>query len=175
MNNNPQKRKHKTVKVRVGTWQADIDEAIAPLIRQLWLAGIETDMCCQKDGWGLVWIQFSAEVDIIKFVNAIAEYEAEADTLYQRMNPASSRSLPTDEWQYEIFSADLGLHEEEPDKSGVCRTWHEGSADFYFAYSLRFPLYDLPTVLGRMKRHNRRLRSRKCAAVTTPRSDSQGG
>lgn len=49
--------KHRQVTVRVGPWCEEIDEQIAPLIREMWIAGIETSMSCQ-DGWGKVWLQF---------------------------------------------------------------------------------------------------------------------
>lgn len=33
-------------------------EGIAPLVREMWIAGIETHMSCQEDGGDKVWIAF---------------------------------------------------------------------------------------------------------------------
>src|SRR5687767_5497311 len=51
---------HCTVPIR-DPWSGeveDIDEGIAPLIRELWAARIPTNMSCQQDGSGYVWIAF---------------------------------------------------------------------------------------------------------------------
>lgn len=39
--------RHRQVRVTRGDWVADVDELLAPLIRGLWSAGIETVMSCQ--------------------------------------------------------------------------------------------------------------------------------
>lgn len=43
-----QGRHHRAIRVCVGEMDELIDEEIAPLIRELWLAGIETHMSCQE-------------------------------------------------------------------------------------------------------------------------------
>jgi len=53
-----QSRFHKTVRVVSGQWHADIDVEIAPLIKALWRAGIETTGSCQDSPRGWVWLAF---------------------------------------------------------------------------------------------------------------------
>jgi len=51
---------HKQVRIRHGEMEADVDEEIAPLILELWRAGVETISSCQNYlGFG-VWIIVSA-------------------------------------------------------------------------------------------------------------------
>ena len=67
---------HPTKRVHVGPWAADIDVLIAPLIRDIWKAGIETRQCCQSYAWlGVkgrrIWVQFPGSVELAKFLNAV--------------------------------------------------------------------------------------------------------
>ncbi len=147
-------RKHRTVPVRIGPWHADIDEAIAPLIREMWIAGIETEMSCQQDGFGKVWISFTELADLVRFLNIVAEYEVGATTLYNRMNPRLRLDDMNLAWEYEMFVDDSALilvesHAEMPDEYDYDEPPH-----FYFTFSVRFPPSDLSRVLARMKWHN---------------------
>ena len=153
-------RQHRAVLVQVGQWSEEIDEGIAPLIREMWIAGIETFMSCEQDGFGKVWIAFTALEELAGFLNIVAEYEAGAETLYNRMN---YKLLMNDEgpaWEYEMFVDDSALFEAEShaDKPEDCQ--YNGPPDFYFTFSVRFPPSDLPFVLTRMQQHNRAPRAR---------------
>jgi hypothetical protein len=143
---------HTTVTVQVGALNEEIDELIAPLIREIWIAGIETHMSCQGDEAGSVWICFHDEADMIAFLNVVAEYEEGADTLYNRMNPRwhDSPSSP-DAWTFDLIPHDCGLDWDSADRES-----HDGHPDFFFAFSVRFPRCDLPTLFERLKRHNQR-------------------
>ncbi|MHC4407061.1 MAG: hypothetical protein ACYTG0_46200 [Planctomycetota bacterium] len=146
---------HTTVTVQTGSWKGEIDEEIAPLIREMWVAGIETTMSCQEDGWGLVWIMFPDEVDLVTFLNMVAEYEEGPDTLYNRMNPRWRDPQSGSAWEYEIMPTDLALVEEDHDEDSSTRERHDGVSDFFFHYSVRFPRCDLPRVVEHVTRHNR--------------------
>jgi len=75
-------RKHRAVVVCVGNMKEEIDEQLAPLIRESWKAGIQTIMSCQETDPGLAWIDFESVNDLVKFLNIVALYEAGVDTLY---------------------------------------------------------------------------------------------
>ena len=147
-------RKHRAVLVRIGPWSAEIDEAIAPLIREMWIAGLETHMSCQQDGFGKVWIAFTELANLVRFLNIVAEYEVGATTLYNRMNPQLRLEDLDLAWDYEMFADDSALvlaesHAEMPDDYQYAE-----SPDFFFTFAVRFPPSDLPRVLTRLQRHN---------------------
>jgi hypothetical protein len=155
MTNDIAPRIHKAITVEVGSWREEIDEAIAPLIHAIWLAGIETVMSCQGNGRGPVWIAFPDEANLVAFLNCVAEYEGGVDTLYNRMNPRWTGKTSLKPWEYEIYPVDAAFYEEDSDDDGDSPERHLDPPDFFFFYSVRFPRGDLPVVLERMKRHNR--------------------
>lgn len=140
---------HKQVQVRVGGWEEDIDEVIAPLIEELWIAGIETTLSCQQDGYGLVWVAFPDADNALTFLNIVARLEGEEDkALYGRVTDY----LPN-AWRYDLHVDDLGEYL-GPDGQTL---EHTGDVDIVFSVSIRFPAFDLPTVLDRLREHNRAL------------------
>ena len=64
---------HRTVRVRAGGQSAEIDEAIAPLIRAMWARNIKTVQSCQWQ-WGNanpnapVWVLFASATDAERFL-----------------------------------------------------------------------------------------------------------
>lgn len=145
--------KHRTVKVQVGEMQADIDEEIAPLIRELWKAGIDTFNSCQENRPGIVWVQFATADDAARFLNVVTEYDEEPDGLYARVTgrwDGCEHSAPP--WEYDALPEDLGLVETFLDDE--IDEWHEGEVEFRFTMSVRFPRSDFPAVLARMSRYN---------------------
>lgn len=146
--------KHRTVNVRVGDMQAEIDEEIAPLIRELWKAGIDTSNSCQETRPGIVWIEFATAEDAARFLNVVAEYEEGAEGLYARITGrwgGCEHSSPP--WEYDALPEDLGLVEAFLDDDEIDE-WHEGEVEFRFSMSVRFPRSDFPAVLARMSRYN---------------------
>ncbi len=107
--------KHKEISVKVGNQEADIDEVIAPLIEQIWIAGIDTYMCCQQGYDGNVWIRFSSCDDLIAFLNIVMGLPTENrdDLLFYRINPRFWAEGPIPEWEYELNLTDL-MAEDEP-------------------------------------------------------------
>src|SRR4051812_1833359 len=78
---------HKQVRVKVGDWEADIDEELAPLIEELWEANIETSTSCQESRPGFASIEFDSMDDLCAFMNIVGEYgPPDEDNLYSRMN-----------------------------------------------------------------------------------------
>jgi len=149
------REKHRTVKVQVGEMQADIDEEIAPLIRELWEAGIETLNSCQDNPSGFVWVQFATTTDAAAFLDIVAQYDDEPDGLYARITgrcDCLDDSPPP--WQYHAHPEDYCLVEGYTDDDGEVEYWHEGDPEFFFWMSVRFPRSDYPTVLARLVRYN---------------------
>jgi hypothetical protein len=147
---------HKTVRVRVGEWSANIDEAIAPLIEEIWKADIATTNSCEENRPGIVWIEFLSADDAASFLNVVAEYEEEIDSLYNRMHhgwDSKSGRVSAPFWEYDIHPQDFAL-QWEVDEDDCVDEWHEGTADFFFSVSIRFPSSDVPTLLQRLRRYN---------------------
>lgn len=75
---------HPQASVRVGDWQADVDEELAPLITELWQAGWETIRSCQEHVSGLVWIQFAWPDEGMSFLDAVVPFDPAAGSLWRR-------------------------------------------------------------------------------------------
>jgi hypothetical protein len=156
--NEPAMERHKTVTVRVGPWEAAMDELIAPLIEELWKAGIETTNSCQENQPGITWIAFATAADAVEFLNIVAEYEEELDILYNRMChdwDRESAPLSAPYWEYEVHPVDLALCRVLDPVEEAIDEWHTGCPDFGFTLSIRFPLCDLPVLTARMQHYNR--------------------
>jgi transcriptional regulator with XRE-family HTH domain len=139
---------HRQVQVRVGECNAKIDKGIAPLIKEMWLAGIETAMSCQQDE-GRVWIRFPRVRGAKKFLKIVAGHENAE--LYTRMTRKR-----TDErrlWKYEADVCDFAMTYYIDKFREIA---YNPPADFDFSVTVHFPPQDLPIVLERLKEHNRK-------------------
>jgi hypothetical protein len=138
---------HKQVRIRCYGQDAYVDEGIAPLIKEMWRAGIETCMSCQEGAYGFVWLHFLFPDDAIRFLNIVAEYDPDPDSLYHRMlandvdNPHSwkYKTLPED---VSRSFCDVGMDEVE--------VVHEGQPCVILTSSIWFPPSDLPAVMERL-------------------------
>jgi len=160
---------HKQVFVRVGDMEAEVDQGIAALIREIWKAGIGTLNSCQENQPGIVWIEFVTCEDARCFLNIVAAYEDGLDTLYNRArqgwNPIDEDDMMHPFWSYDIHPEDLALQEEIDDAGDVLAETHPGAPEFEFSVSIRFPECDYPLVLKRLKEHNAKSRVRpECVA-----------
>jgi hypothetical protein len=75
---------HRQVFVKVGDFEAEVDEELAPLIKELARAGIVTVMSCQENRPGVAWIVFLSVEDLGAFLNIVAEYDPEEASFYRR-------------------------------------------------------------------------------------------
>jgi hypothetical protein len=139
-------RRHEAVTVRVGDRKEDIDKMLAPLIRELWRAGIETMMSCQETEPDIAWIEFNTVEDFERFLNLVADYEEGVDTLYNRINNQLTGALSAPCWEYQVNVFDCGFKPGDDNP-------RLGPADFHVTISVYFPHCDLPTILARMKKH----------------------
>lgn len=148
--------KHPQVHIEWGDQAAEVDEGIAPLILELWKAGIDTMMSCQ-DNDGRLWIEFPDTADAARFLDVVADYDEDVESIYNRA---------TGEWEpddWEAFRAERAWHySTSPIDYGVDQIAFGddqafadlGHRDFGFTLSVRFPLSDYPTVAARLEAWN---------------------
>jgi hypothetical protein len=147
---------HPQVRVKHGPLEADVDVEIAPLIKELWRAGVDTVMSCQDNTAGRVWIQFFSSQSLERFLNIVGEYEEGEGSLYDRIQSADDCTTRPDRggWWYSLCPSDVACDEEDDhDEEAGADEWLE--PQFAACLSVRFPRADLPTVLQRLKQFNR--------------------
>jgi hypothetical protein len=147
--NDPTSRKteHKQVFIQGYGQKANVDEGIATLIRELWCCGIWTLMSCQEGAHGYVWLCFPHAGEAADFLQIVAEYDPEPDSLYQR---ALGLVGVPGIWKVGTFLDDYSLVEELDGPDGAVEESHTGRPDFCFEISIWFPPSDLPAVLKRL-------------------------
>jgi hypothetical protein len=110
-------------------------------------------MSCQEGAFGLVWLYFECPIEATKFMNLVADYEEEPDSLYQRMLGHYADVANT--WEYDVYPEDFNLIEERDKSTATIVERHEGEPEFEFHVSIRFPPSDVPLVLDRLKRRRK--------------------
>ena len=146
-------RHHPAVVVEFGELREEIDVKIAPLILEIWKAGIQTMMSCQETNPGFAWIEFDSPEDLLRFLNLVTEHEVGIDVLYNRVNPQlrGDQSLPS--WEFLVNFLDLCEDTEEQADFGI--------VDFEMTIGAYFPHADIPILLARLQSFNRLAASRE--------------
>lgn len=134
-----------------------IDAGIAPLIQELWKAGLFTMNSCEENRPGWMWIEFLDVNAAEGFLDIVARYEDHMDSLYNRIRQAWS---PTEgelqgEWEYDAHPSDWAVEETEVE-DGYIEECCDGPSQFTFSLSIRFPRSDFPVLLERMREYNNR-------------------
>ncbi len=155
---------HKQVLIEENGMRAEVDENIAPLIRELWKLHILTLMSCEDnvpEGW--IWIKFNDSHGVKRFLDIIAaEYDEDSDSLYDRATRHGSYG--ENSWQYEILPDDksikliYGTEEIFAQRIGT-------KTDIRLHISVRFPQSDYDEVLKKMVAHNNKFK-KKLGPVT---------
>jgi hypothetical protein len=129
---------HKEVRVQWDDLDTEIDEQIAPLILELWKAGLMTLMSCQDNPEGWVWVQFPLVLFAEAFMD-LMEKESGIPLFDLRRR-----------WKYDIYPVTLpeALFDDYPE------ALMPNGPSLRFTVSVRFPKADLPTVLETVRRHN---------------------
>lgn len=140
-------RRHPTERVTVGDWDEQIDVEIAPLVRSIWEAGIETVMSCQDTFDGLTWIEFATLEGFERFLNAIHQTASKDSPLLERITWDSDDCDSW--WTYELVPC-LYCPGEQEGAQSTPRQPGGMSLDL----SLRFPRTDLPEVTRLMALFN---------------------
>jgi hypothetical protein len=171
-------RTHPATTVTHGDLAADVDIELAPLVVEVWRAGIPTIHSCQDVGENVadVAVHLPHLAEVVRretgrasigfpdvgamgaFLDALANAGAR-DPFYERMLHWAS----PDAWQVTVAVQDLGL---EPAGSGG-RAEREGNTDDLapdgtprsrlapVSFQVRFPRPDVVEMTERMRRHNR--------------------
>ena len=149
--------KHPTVRVSVGERVADIDYAIAELVEQIWIAGIDTANSCQENRPGIAWLSFPAECEASDFLNIVAgSYSDQIESLYNRIRlewTDPEGTIPG-EWCYSVNPWDASI--EQTVNGEFVEERSVGKPHFLFAVSIRFPIEDIPELVRRLKEFNAR-------------------
>jgi len=132
--------------------QADIDILIAPLILEMWKAGIETYQSCQGNPEGWIWLQFLDQLDLARFLNLVGHHGDGYNHLHERIEYGYGRR---DKWWYKMVVSGLSVDEIEKADGSIARV-PTGPPDFDVISSLHFPSADLSIVLHRLRAHNTR-------------------
>jgi hypothetical protein len=167
-------RRHEAVRVVWGDQSADIDEAIAPLILEIWKAGIRTANSCEDNvPRGFVWIQFPTTQDAERFLNIIGEYEDEepAPSRYRRV--LAEAEWPG-EWRYAVGLEDWAVDCEVDEENWIVEKRTRDRPMFCFWVSIRFPRSDIRWVTQRITDHNVRAEGRSMAMAGAGPGTEQG-
>ena len=160
-------RTHPAVTVTHGELAAEVDVELAPLVLEVWKAGITTIHSCQDVGEnvasltgqlphlddlvrreaGRASIGFPTQEALVAFLDAAANAGGR-DELYERMVHWASPGA----WQLVVAVQDRGL------AGGDAGTAVDGTPRSRLepaSFQVRFPRTDVAEVIERMRRHNR--------------------
>jgi hypothetical protein len=140
---------HKQVRLEAGGFAADVDGGLAPLLREIWLAGIETISCCQEasesvaplledyphlaayveENRGRAYIDFAELEGVERFLTLIAR-SGPSDDMRERMRhwiaPGRWRTLASihdfedDEDTYEAYLFQLSFPVSDLEEAETC-------------------------------------------------------
>lgn len=143
--------KHKTVTLIIDGYEEEIDEKIAPLIQKLSDLGFRTLNSCEDNvpsGW--VWIEFVNASNAENFLNIIAEYSEDRNSLYNRIRQELHSDDDSLFWKYSVLPMDYGVEQTLIDDE-IEETF-TGESDFNFTFSIRFPQSDLEQIMAKLSR-----------------------
>ncbi|MFO1045411.1 MAG: hypothetical protein U0941_26835 [Planctomycetaceae bacterium] len=143
-NQNP--RRHETITVIVENRRGEIDLEIAPLIREIWLAGIETMMSCQEVSPGIAWIEFPDVEELLRFLNRVTPYEPGIDTLYNRICHQIVDPTSRPHWEYHLNLWDMFQGQEEQRD--------HGEVSFFATVGVYFPKLEITLLIERLRFFN---------------------
>ncbi len=138
-------RRHPAVTVTVGEWSEEIDIQIAPLIREMWIAGIDTLMSCQEVSPGIAWIDFPDVQELLRFLDLVTWYEDGIDTFYNRVTGQRVGFMSTPPWEYQFHLLDIFEDREAP---------MDGMGRFDASVSVYFPIPDIAELTARLQARN---------------------
>ena len=147
MSESSSNRSHAPVLVEVGEQREEIDEMVAPLIREIWIAGLSTANSCQEEYRETAWIEFQFVDELEKFVNIVAEYDASGHSMYARIGGNGCSHAAAKSWSYALSPLDMGNDGEDGARS----------VNFGFTARAYIPHHDIPILVERLAAYNRRL------------------
>jgi hypothetical protein len=133
---------HHQVRIEHGSWSADVDQEIAPLILACWRAGIDTDNSCQENRPGIAWVEFPTAADAEHFTTNVVR---DMDALYWRAFPNDDGEI---HWEWAAVPEDLGEELDEP----TDEIERIGPPDIRIVVGVRFPRSDIPLLTEKLSR-----------------------
>jgi len=127
------------VHVKVGDEEGDFDEHIAPLVAEMWKAGIETTMLCHECCCGHVNIEFRSFDDLTTFIDILVGSTKGPDLL--RDHIVGENCEPSDYWTYDLCPTH---YDDDFEEDVTICIWP----------SVQFSHRDMPCVLRRLQWHN---------------------
>lgn len=143
-NRNP--RRPETITVNVGKRCEQVEIEIAPLIREIWLAGIETMMSSQEASPGIAWIEFPEVAELLRFLNIVTKYESGADTLYNRICHQVTGLILSPPWEFGFNLWDRFQGREEQRDNG--------EVSFFASVGVYFPKPEITLLIERLRFFN---------------------
>jgi hypothetical protein len=118
--------KHPQVLVTEGEASAYVDVEMAPLIRELWRAGIATNASCQEhEGTGKAWIEFKDPDTARQFLNRVVQQDASQGSMWRRSSDwgfgssmMQAMSIREGDWEYHVSVRDLAFDYQCRDRRG---------------------------------------------------------
>lgn len=110
-----------------------------------------------------------------EFLNIVAKYEEDSESLYQRIKNGWTRHRKDDApgtWKYDVGIDDLSVELIIDDEENTVEEVSTGPADFVFGLSIRFPKTDYPVLLERMRKFNH-MKKRKAALAGTSKKKAK--
>ena len=150
------RKPHETVTLTYGDKSVEIDTGIAPLIYEIWKAGLHTDNSCEEKKPGIIWISFISARYCELFLNIVATYESGVECLYNRIRWGWRYPYGVvcdDFWDYDVSPRDYAVEQVLLDDDSIEESFSEPN-NFRFSLSVRFPKTDYPIILERMIAHN---------------------
>ena len=127
-----------------------IDEGIVGLIQLMWDMGIETQLSCQENKPGIMWIYLPCS-EAERFLTIISSKRDEElvdppTSMYGRMMNFDWG----DDWEYDVCIDDFAekLNEEADE------VFLEGDSYIMVSISIRFPISDYEKIISRLKDFN---------------------
>ena len=135
----------KLVTVKIGDWEKLFDERLAPLAREMLIAGFPTILSF-VDNLG-VTIGWPHPDRAALFLNIVTEFEKGPDTMYNRVNEEIESTGRIPKWKYELTLTDANYDDEK----GVAL---DSQTHFGMLVTMQIPPHDLPAVVERLKTYN---------------------
>ena len=140
---------HPTVSFTYKNENVDIDELLAPLIIEIWKAGIGTWMSCQEVEVGIAWIEFDSVDDLLKFANIAISYDADVNSTYNRIEwNRKTLGMTLPEWEFRFSLMDMNYSDSDSERI------FGNEVDFVATVGAYFPHEDIAPMLSRLREYN---------------------
>ncbi len=124
----------------------EIDAGLAPLIEEIWKAGISTYMSCQEVSEGIAWIEFDTVQDLLKFLNIATVFEPENNSIYNRAQYLNTDGIILPIWEFRLNLLDI--EELTPNRQPG------DIVSFHASVGAYFPHADIPALLENLEEFN---------------------